>query len=85
MADDKSNRGPADRARVNIHEPYEVEYWSKEFGVTRISSGSWSASMASWLRTFAGRWASREGVGASPHPRNFLVLIVGLSQELPRI
>jgi len=34
MADDKSNRGPADRARVNIHEPYEVEYWSKEFGVT---------------------------------------------------
>jgi len=34
MADDKSNRGPADRARVNIHEPYEVEDWSKEFGVT---------------------------------------------------
>ncbi|MES2220163.1 MAG: DUF3606 domain-containing protein [Acidobacteriota bacterium] len=34
MADDKSSRGPADRARVNIHEPYEVEYWSKEFGVT---------------------------------------------------
>jgi len=34
MADDKNNRGPADRARVNIHEAYEVEYWSKEFGVT---------------------------------------------------
>jgi hypothetical protein len=34
MADDKSNRGPADRARVNIHERYELEYWSKEFGVT---------------------------------------------------
>jgi len=34
MADDKSNRGPADRARVNVHESYEVEYWSKEFGVT---------------------------------------------------
>lgn len=23
MAEDKSNRGPADRARINIHEPYE--------------------------------------------------------------
>jgi len=34
MADDKSNRGPADRARINIHEPYEVEYWTKELGVT---------------------------------------------------
>ena len=33
MADDKSNRGPADRARINIHEPYELEYWSKELGV----------------------------------------------------
>lgn len=34
MADDKSNRGPADRARINIHELYELEYWSKELGVT---------------------------------------------------
>ena len=34
MADDKSNRGPADRARINIQEPYEVEYWSKELGVS---------------------------------------------------
>jgi hypothetical protein len=33
MADDKSNRGPADRARINIHEAYEVEYWSKELGI----------------------------------------------------
>lgn len=34
MADDKSNRGPADRSRINVHEQYEVEYWSKELGVT---------------------------------------------------
>lgn len=33
MADDKSNRGPADRATINFHEGYEVEYWSKELGV----------------------------------------------------
>lgn len=34
MSDDKQNRGPADRARINVHEAYEVEYWSKEMGVT---------------------------------------------------
>ena len=35
MDDDKSNRGPQDAARINIHEDYEVEYWTKKFGVSR--------------------------------------------------
>ena len=34
MSDDKKNRGPADRSRINIHEPYEVRYWCKELGVS---------------------------------------------------
>jgi hypothetical protein len=34
MSDDPSKRGPADATRVNIHEPYEVAYWTKRFGVT---------------------------------------------------
>ena len=34
MADDLRNRGPADRARVNVHESWEVSYWTKEFGCT---------------------------------------------------
>lgn len=34
MTDDKSNRGPADRARVNVNEDYEVQYWTKAFGCT---------------------------------------------------
>ena len=34
MADDKSNRGPADRARINVNEDYELAYWSKELGVS---------------------------------------------------
>ena len=33
MADDKSNRGPADRARINVNEEYEVRYWTKELGI----------------------------------------------------
>jgi hypothetical protein len=34
MSDDKSNRGPQDRSRVNVNEDYEVRYWCKEFGCT---------------------------------------------------
>ena len=34
MADDRSNRGPADRARVNVNEDYEVRYWCGKFGCT---------------------------------------------------
>ena len=34
MSDDRTNRGPADRSRVNVNEDYEVRYWCKEFGCT---------------------------------------------------
>lgn len=34
MADDLHNRGPADRSRVNVHEPWEVRWWCREFGCT---------------------------------------------------
>jgi len=35
MADDLSNRGPRDRDRVNVHEEWEANYWSKKFGVSK--------------------------------------------------
>jgi len=35
MADDKSKRDYRDRDRINRHEAYEVEYWTKELGVTK--------------------------------------------------
>jgi hypothetical protein len=31
MADDKTNRGPQDRTRINLSEDYEVRYWTKKF------------------------------------------------------
>ena len=34
MADDKQKKGPQDASRVNVHEDYEVAYWSTHFGVT---------------------------------------------------
>lgn len=33
--DNKSNVGSPDRDRINIHEDYELQYWSEKFGVTR--------------------------------------------------
>jgi hypothetical protein len=35
MSDDKSNRGPADRSRIDLNEDYEVAYWTKELGVAK--------------------------------------------------
>ena len=35
MADDKTKRGPQDVSKINLHEDYEVEYWTKELGVSR--------------------------------------------------
>ena len=34
MADDKSNSGAADRARINVNEDYELRDWSQRLGVT---------------------------------------------------
>jgi hypothetical protein len=35
MADDKTNRGPQDRSRINLSEDYEVRYWTEKFGVSK--------------------------------------------------
>ncbi len=32
--DDKRNRGEPDRSLINTHEAWEVQYWSKKFGVS---------------------------------------------------
>jgi hypothetical protein len=35
MSDNLQNRGPQDRARINLHEQHEVRYWTEALGVTR--------------------------------------------------
>jgi hypothetical protein len=34
MSDDLKNRGPADRAKVNVNEAWEVQWWTKSLGCT---------------------------------------------------
>ena len=33
MWDDKTDRAPRDRSRINVEEDYEVRYWAELFGV----------------------------------------------------
>jgi hypothetical protein len=33
--DDVKNRGPQDRSRINIHEDYELRYWTEALGVSK--------------------------------------------------
>jgi hypothetical protein len=35
MADDLKLKGPQDRSRINMHEDYEVRYWTEKFGVSK--------------------------------------------------
>src|SRR5580692_4937790 len=50
MADDPSKKGPADRSRISLLEPYEVQYWADKFGVSprvgrpegeRVANSAW--------------------------------------------
>lgn len=33
MPDNRTNRGPQDSNRININEPYEIEYWANKWNV----------------------------------------------------
>jgi hypothetical protein len=33
--DDLKKKGPQDRSKINMHEDYEVRYWTKELGVNK--------------------------------------------------
>jgi len=35
MADDLSKKGTTDRSRINLSEPYEVQYWADKFNVSK--------------------------------------------------
>jgi hypothetical protein len=34
MSDNLTNRGPQDRARVNVNEAHEVRYWTQQLGIS---------------------------------------------------
>jgi hypothetical protein len=34
MSDNLENRGPQDRNRINVNEPWELRYWTKTLGLS---------------------------------------------------
>jgi hypothetical protein len=57
MTDNKNLRGQPDRSLVNMHEAYEVEYWTKRLGVSKqrlqqaVSAvGNSAAKVEAWLK-----------------------------------
>jgi hypothetical protein len=34
MSSHKTDSGPVDRTRVNVNDPFELRYWSKELGIS---------------------------------------------------
>ena len=34
MSDDRKQRGQPDRSRIDLGQPHEVRYWTRELGVT---------------------------------------------------
>jgi hypothetical protein len=34
IMDDKNKRGPQDASRVNVHEDYELRYWTERFNIS---------------------------------------------------
>ena len=58
MADDKSNKGKADRDRINVHEDYELRDWSESLGVSPEQLGAAVAAvgpMAKDVKTYLKR------------------------------
>lgn len=56
MSDDKTKRRPQDSSRISMTEPYEVNWWTAHFGVTRAqlqaavnSAGHGAAAVARHL------------------------------------
>ena len=35
MADDLKKRAPRDASRINVNEPWEVQYWTEKFSVSK--------------------------------------------------
>ena len=50
MADNLHIRRPQDPLQINVHEDWEIEYWTKKWGIT---TGPFSSVIAAWA------WAAR--------------------------
>ena len=58
MSDDLTKKKPLDSSRININEPYEVNYWCALFGVSKaqlISAVKAVGTSADAVRKYLGK------------------------------
>ncbi|MEG4589102.1 DUF3606 domain-containing protein [Microcoleus sp. MOSTC5] len=63
MSDDKNRKGPEDPNRINLNEPYEVRYWTKELSINEATLrravdevGVMVVSVRAWLNRTENRY-----------------------------
>ena len=59
MPDDLGRRAPEDPNRINVNQPWEVDYWTKKYGVSEgtlnkavDAVGDSSEEVEKWLRRY---------------------------------
>ena len=50
MADNLSERGTRERARINVNQPHELRYWAQKLGVTEDALRKAVERSARWLK-----------------------------------
>jgi hypothetical protein len=63
MPDDKNLKGPEDPDRINLNQPYEVRYWTKELSIDEATLrlavdkvGVMVVSVRAWLNRTENRY-----------------------------
>jgi hypothetical protein len=59
--DDLNKKGAGDRSKINMHEDYEVKYWTKQLGVSRDELERRSTRLETRPQPFARNWAANAG------------------------
>lgn len=81
MSDDKTNRGPSDRARIDLNQDYERRNWAKSLGVDEHelrSAVNAVGDSAEKVREYLSRRSRRKGPHrALPNVRWRISKIVG--------
>jgi hypothetical protein len=52
VPDDLGKRGPPDRNRINVNEPWELNWWAKELGVSPAQVIAAVRAVGRWPPTF---------------------------------
>jgi Protein of unknown function (DUF3606) len=87
MADDKTKRAPEDAKLISLNDEYEVEYWTRKFGVTteRLVRAVHKVGNSVGASARSSSGADRAGERAAPQVSGPARDVSAPSARLPRI